>query len=196
MLNQSGTSSFSAPTSENTLRILHLRSDPAAVSDKALQDMIKAARFHHPADWSKYGLSASITGTIQHDYEKQITADGIPVVVDYATNLMWQYASSASSVSWNEAHNDIHSLNSTGYAGYSDWRLPTIEELASLLEPDKSSQHLYIDPIFGTTQLWCWSADTVASSPEMAWYISFSSGGIQPHDIKNSAFVLAVRSLQ
>jgi serine/threonine-protein kinase len=117
-------------------------------------------------------------------------------VADYATNLMWQHSSSPPPVTWKDAHAYIQQLNTMRYGGYADWRLPTLEELASLLEPTKSQKNMYLDPVFGTTQLWCWSADPAASSQETAWYVSFSSGGIQPHHIQNSAFVLAVRTFQ
>ncbi len=178
------------------LRIYQLRATPADVSVDALRKMIREYQFNHPADWSKYDLSASITGTIRHHYERLIAADGVTVVADYATNLIWQHSSPPKPLAWNEAHAYVQQLNSTRYGGSADWRLPTIEELASLLESTKSSNNLYLDPTFGTTQLWCWSADSVASAGGHAWYVSFSSGGIQPHQTQASAFVLAVRTLR
>jgi hypothetical protein len=154
--------------------------------------MIQTYRFNHPADWSKYGLSESITGNFQHDYQRK-NAHGVSIVIDYATGLMWQHRGAEHPLSLENARKYIEQLNTTQYAGFSDWRLPTIEELASLLEPDKSSQNLYLDPIFGSIPLWCWSADK-APAPNTAWYISFNSGGIQQHTIENAIFVLAVRS--
>lgn len=178
-----------------SLTISRLRADPTAISKEELGQMIRAHRFNHPADWSKYGLSPSLTGNFQHEYEQQSSYD-VTVVVDYATNLMWQQTGSPKPVAWKTAHEYIQRLNAQQYAGYADWRLPTIEELASLLSAAKQTGALYLAPVFDNTQLWCWSADIVESSPGMAWYISFSSGGIQPHEQKNSAFVRAVRSTQ
>jgi uncharacterized protein YgiM (DUF1202 family) len=180
---------------DTPLERIHLRVEPATLSKDTVVQMIRKYGFHHPADWSRYGLSPSITGHIRHEYDVQ-SSNGTTVVIDYATHLMWQQSGTSTPMTWQKAHTYIYTLNSKQYAGYSGWRLPTIEELASLLEPAKQNGRLYIASVFGTTQLWCWSADKVVSSNNMAWYVSFNSGGIQQHDIGNSAFVLAVRSIQ
>lgn len=192
---QSGADASSASAGQ-PLQIYQLRTAPTAMSPEAMRQMIRAYHFHHPADWSAYGLSGSITGTIRHDYEPRRSADGTVVVVDYATNLAWQRSSPPTPVTWTEAQAYVQRLNRDRYGGHADWRLPTLEELASLLEPTKSANNLYLDPTFGATQLWCWSADPLAASPENAWYVSFSSGGIQPHHIQATAFVLAARTLE
>jgi hypothetical protein len=180
---------------DSSLRIIRLRADPTRLSKESMVQMIRKNGFHHPADWSKYELSPSITGNFQHEYETR-NSNGVNVVVDYATNLMWQQSGTIDPTTWRNAHAYITQLNREQYSGYSDWRLPTIEELASLLEPAQQNGNLYIAPVFGTRQLWCWSADKVGVSNNIAWYISFSSGGIQQHEIDNTAFVLAVRSMQ
>lgn len=182
-------------SSGSPVQSIRLRTDPTAISAEALRQMVQKYHFNHPADWSKYGFSASLTGTFQHDFEV-ITTQGVKVVLDYATDLMWQQVGSDTPMPWREAQHVVLNLNAARYAGYADWRLPTIEELASLLTAQKSRKNLYLAPEFGATLLWCWSADPVASSAEMAWYISFSSGGIQPHEMLNSAYVLAVRSMR
>ncbi len=179
-------------TSSSPLRILRLRSTPETLSKQQITQMIRKYRFHHPADWSKYGLSISITGDIQHDYDLR-KSDGIPVVIDHATGLMWQQNGPADPMTWQNAQAYINQLNVTHYAGYSDWHLPTLEELASLLEFEKQHGNLYLARVFGSTPLWCWSADKTPS-PNTAWYISFNSGGIQQHSTENSVFVIAVRS--
>ncbi len=179
----------------SSLKITYLRTDPEMLSKDIVVQMIRKYGFNHPADWSKYGLSPSITGNFQHEYKIK-RSNGVNVIVDYATNLMWQQAGIRDPMPWRNAHEYIHTLNNEQYAGHSDWRLPTIEELASLLEPTKQNANLYIAPVFGTTQLWCWSADKAASPKEAAWYISFTSGGIQQHGTDNTVFVLAVRSMQ
>jgi uncharacterized protein YgiM (DUF1202 family) len=180
---------------ESVLQRIHLRNDPATLSKESIGQIIRKYGFNHPADWSKYGLSASITGNFQHQYEIN-SSNGVNVVIDYATQLMWQQSGTRNPMTWSNAQEYIFNLKSERYGGYSDWRLPTIEELASLLEPTKQNANLYIAPVFGTLQVWCWSADKVAFSPNTAWYISFSSGGIEQQELDHTAFVLAVRSIQ
>ena len=62
---------------------------PTTWSPQAIAAMVQKYGFHHPADWSKYELSPSITGNMRHDY-KVIDVQGVQVIIDHATNLMWQ----------------------------------------------------------------------------------------------------------
>ena len=90
-------------------------------------------------------------------------------VTDMATGLMRDKHATSGLVKWFEVDSYISELNEEGLAGYSDWRLPTIEELASLL--DEEFRPLNISDIFtfdigGNAY---WSADT--QGPENAFYI-------------------------
>ena len=55
-------------------------------------------------------------------------------MTDAATGLMWQKEGSDESVTWVGTKEYAESLNREHFAGYADWRIPTAEELASLLE--------------------------------------------------------------
>jgi hypothetical protein len=68
-------------------------------------------------------------------------------VIDYATRLMWKYKPSAA-VSRSDADEYIRSLNEKKYSGYSDWRLPTTEEMASLIDWHGYGTISYVDPYF------------------------------------------------
>jgi hypothetical protein len=88
---------------------------------------------------------------------------------------MWHQGGSDDFIGWNEAKDWVRSLNSRGYAGYQDWRLPTLEEAASLLESNKRND-LYIDPVFSDKQKYIWSGDEYGS--EAAWRVSFYFGNV------------------
>ncbi|RLC09264.1 MAG: hypothetical protein DRI57_22435 [Deltaproteobacteria bacterium] len=91
----------------------------------------------------------------------------------------------------------IDQLNQDQFTSYNDWRLPTLEELMSLLESERVNSH-YIDPVFDRKQLSCWSADKRSSGG--SWdisfdlgYVSFDLGDVGWHGI---SYVRLVRSRQ
>ncbi|CAN2041788.1 Protein containing DUF1566 [Candidatus Magnetomoraceae bacterium gMMP-15] len=114
-------------------------------------------------------------------------------IIDKKTKLMWQQAGSPGYMSWEGAKGYIHALNKKGFAGYNDWRLPTIKELASLIENKKKNNDLYIDSIFSNTQRWCWSRNTRGTT--LAWVAYFNYGHVYYSFTANFNYVKAVRSL-
>jgi hypothetical protein len=129
--------------------------------------------------------------TISHNYEKRsINGDG--VVIDHATGLMWHQNGSEEGMSfgrakWWAGH------SSKGYAGYHDWRLPTLEEATTLLEFDKNNSDLYIDPVFSGKQVSIWTGDRHPS--EAAWRVYFIGGYVRWHNY-TAYFVRPVRSMR
>jgi len=97
------------------------------------------------------------------------------VVIDPATGLMWRQGGSPKSIRYHDALKYVRRLNSNQFAGFKDWRLPTIDELTSLLTINEQTNELCIDPIFDNNQRWCWSSDKGSSG--LAWVVAFSHGG-------------------
>jgi hypothetical protein len=126
---------------------------------------------------------------IQNDFKD----NGDGTIGDHATGLMWQKSGSPDYLYLKDVPAYIERLNREKFAGYSDWRLPTLDELKSLLTQEKQSNDLYINPIFDKTQLWCWTSDKRASGG--AWYVYFSYGGVYWFN-GNVGCVRAVRSRQ
>ncbi len=108
---------------------------------------------------------------IFHQYELQ--KDG-KVVCDHSSGLMWQRAGSQNDMNYRDAKNYISALNKDRFAGYSDWRLPTLEEAISLMVPAKKDGALHIDPLFDPFQKRVWTSDFRKDS--MAWAVWFDSG--------------------
>jgi hypothetical protein len=94
---------------------------------------------------------------IKHQY-KPDKRRGAKLVIDHTTDLTWQRSGSLESLTYDRAEKYIRGLNDQKFAGYTDWRLPTLEEGMSLMEPKKYGK-LYIDPVFDQQQDWIWTAD-------------------------------------
>jgi len=84
------------------------------------------------------------------------------------------------------------------FAGHCDWRLPTSAELQTILDLTAPTCGDFvdpcIDPTFGPTTTFYWSATTNAGNPNGAWSVGFADGSVAPEDAKtNARFVRAVR---
>jgi hypothetical protein len=158
--------------------VIRLRSKPQTVLKEEMQKV-----FGLDVNWRPHEY-------IQNEYEDQGE-----VVCNHATGLMWQ-KSGSDWITYKDAQAYIKKLNDQKFAGYTGWRLPTIPELMSLLEPEKQSNGLYISPIFKTPEkyYWCWSADLVVGSAASAWGVDFSNDKVNWDNLKDSNFVRGVRS--
>jgi len=114
------------------------------------------------------------------------------LVFDLATSLAWQQSGSPNSMTYSDAEKYIRDLNVKRFAGYDDWRLPTLEEAMSLMERETKHGGLYIDPVFDRQQQWIWTADK--ESAGRAWYVDFSYGSCYHSDLHSVYDVRAVRS--
>jgi hypothetical protein len=115
--------------------------------------------------------------TIKNSYENK-SENGDSVVIDHTTGLIWHQSGSDEIMDWHNAKQWVKDLNDKGYAGYSDWRLPTVEEAISLLEPDKNASDLYIDQVFDAKQTGIWTGDEndSASYLDGVWSVRFGGG--------------------
>ncbi len=116
------------------------------------------------------------------------------VVYDQASDLMWQQSGSDKYMIYEKAKSYIRKLNSDQFAGYNDWRLPTLEEAMSLMEPTKNNGDLYINPVFDKIQKNIWTSDLNSASG--AWVVDFNGGNCDGSAYNFSGHVRAVRSVQ
>lgn len=97
------------------------------------------------------------------------------VVVDQTTGLMWQQNGFSYPTQFKYVELCIEDLNRIDFAGYHDWRLPTLEEAMSLINPIRNlKSYSYIDSIFNSKQRWIWTADSVKNA-KRAWVVSGGS---------------------
>lgn len=130
------------------------------------------------------------------------------IALDTRTKLMWQRCDvgqiwngntctgEASNITWNDAMPNGQQKSWASFAGYSDWRMPTIEELRSLVycssgnpktwnDTSKECKGNYQKPTIDTTAFpgtlhWVWSSSADASGPTGTWSLSlyFGNGNV------------------
>lgn len=114
--------------------------------------------------------------------------NGDGTISDHATSLMWAQNDNGEGILWKDA---LHYADTANIAGYSDWRLPNIKELQSIVNYDRSTETTAspsIDPLFICTEIlnennetdypYYWSSTTheswlIGMEGSNAAYISF-----------------------
>jgi hypothetical protein len=112
-------------------------------------------------------------------------------VKDEATGLIWEQSGSVTDMNYEDAKKHVVVMNNEAYAGYKDWRLPTLEEAMSLMETKKKHGDLYISELFDKTQRWIWTADKKDGS--VAWVVDFIGGDCDYGRVGDGSHVRAVR---
>ncbi len=169
-------------------KIICLRSTYKKLSVSQVQSMPNVS-IRENDEWGFFGHS-----TINHDYNFKAVGGDV-VVIANATGLMWHQSGTGHRMARDGANEWVEDLNSKGgYAGYHDWRLPTVDEAVSLLESSKKNGDLYIAPVFSSKQPYIWTGDkcdyVFEDGSEAAWYVYFDIS----YDYKERKLALNFRS--
>ena len=109
------------------------------------------------------------------------TDNGDGTVTDEVTGLMWQQAVPTATYTWAEAV--AYCSTTLTLSGYSDWRLPSLVELVSILDlqPTNNIDGTYF-PLTPTNNFW--SSSLVVGSPsQTAWTVSFLIGWVNSDSV-------------
>lgn len=113
-------------------------------------------------------------------------------VRDEACGLVWQRAGGAYPADLAGAREYARELCARRFAGRGGWRLPTVEELCSLLTPEADLRGLCQPGVFDVSLRRLWSAD--AKSHVAGWYADVEHGFIWWRDADCSIGVRCVTS--
>jgi hypothetical protein len=119
--------------------------------------------------------------------------NGNGTITDRITRLVWQKQDRGTTASWEDA---ITACEESALGGYSDWRLPNVKELRSIVNSGMYAPAAY-DGYFPNTQSNSyWSSTTYVTSPDAAWRVNFWHGEVEASLKGNAFFVRCVRGGQ
>ena len=124
------------------------------------------------------------------------TIDGDKVVIDLATGLTWAAdgdeagCNDGGQIQWADAITYCRGLN---FASFTDWRLPNILELVSIVYFATAHPVVYA-PFDNTVSDAYWSSTTYDLVTTTAWKINFNSGAVGTFDkVIDVSYMRAVR---
>ena len=128
---------------------------------------------------------------------------GDGTIRDQKTGLIWTskdyWQMENKWLNWYTANEYVQRMNNKKFAGYTNWRLPTVKEAASLYNRrkrniDKDGDKIFIDPIFSKGA--GWSTWTSEGKQNKALVVSYKDEGGETYQDKISgtdAFLRPVR---
>jgi hypothetical protein len=155
--------------------------------------------------------SRSYTTTFgeDHDYASSVSTMSFTVynpvgissvTVDNRTGLMWVTNPSTDAgfkgtQTWESALTSCTvTLNGMAYAGYTDWRLPNVRELMSIVDYGRAaSPYINTTAFPGTISSYYWSSTTYIGGPGNAQGVYFDTGGVNIKTKTNNYYVRCVR---
>ncbi len=120
--------------------------------------------------------------------ENKFVDNGDGTISDLATGLMWAKADNGKGIEWIDA---LPYAEGATLAGYSDWRLPNVKELQSIVDysraPSSKSVQAAIDPMFESSTFvneagdedfgYYWTSTSACFTKGkpfyFAWYVAF-----------------------
>jgi hypothetical protein len=135
---------------------------PAVIVDNEISGLIR--------QWSFYDAELNPEGEFINYFVE--TGDGL-TVVDECTNLMWQRAGLELS-SLRTMKKAVEQLNHKGFAGFSDWRMPTLAEAMSLMKSGLNCKGVHLHPCFSKEQPFIFTSSR--RKPGGYWFVDFKQG--------------------
>ncbi len=152
----------SAEQSPYAGELVDLPAEPAIINDGDIDVIVKKWNF----------FEAELHPEGQFD-NALVDGGDLSVLIDLKTSLMWQRGGLDIS-SIRTMRREVENLNEKKIAGFSDWRLPTMEEALSLVEPQRNPKGVYLSPAFSKEQPFIFVA--AQRKPGGYWFVDYKQG--------------------
>ncbi|MGD9200932.1 MAG: DUF1566 domain-containing protein [Chitinispirillia bacterium] len=114
-------------------------------------------------------------------------------VVDANSHLMWEREGSQRKFSIDQVSSYIDSINKINFGGFSDWRLPSLDEAMSIMVSEKRGG-VYTSRFFSSKQNTIWTCDKV--NPVTSWVVRYDKGRCNFGTYKYLRYIRLVRSIK
>ena len=139
--------------------------------------------------------------------EPRFEDNGDGTITDHLTGLIWlRDANCFGNMPWQQALDAVADFNANpgsygcgGYtANYSDWRLPNVVELESLVNAEEPYLYAWLNTqgFSNVRSSWYWSATTHTDVSSFAWIVCMRYGHVYSNGKSNSHYVWPVRAGQ
>jgi len=111
------------------------------------------------------------------------------IIVDKKTSIVWQDTILIPKLDWQDAKKYCNNLI---IDGYSDWELPTIDQLMTITDKKKYKPSLKTS-FKNFKSDYYWTSSEYVDADEKVWIVSFLDGGDFYNNKKNLYYVRCVR---
>jgi hypothetical protein len=146
------------------LTSIHLASTTETIDESEIAGLIKEKNFYD----SQYNPGGSFANYLVDN------KDGL-TVTDLVTGLMWQLEG-YDITSRRKIAAQTELANKEKYAGFNDWRLPTMEEALSLMEPAENKRGIHLHPCFSEHQPFIFLNEK--REPGGYWFCDYKQGTV------------------
>lgn len=120
----------------------------------------------------------------------EFIAMGKGLVMDRTNGRIWEQSGSAYPENVQQALARIERMNREKFGGIDSWRLPTVEELLTLVDPPSQFEQICVPRVFDPLQKRLWSIDRKSATAN--WFVSLDIGFTGWLDNTGYAFSRAV----
>ena len=151
---------------------------------------VSAGAWPVPDSGQTQAYAAGDDGAYSSNPPRSYTINGNGTVTDNVTTLVWQRQDDGQTRTGDEANGYCGSLTLGGTTG---WRLPTVQELVSLVDYGRSAPAIDKAIFPGTHPFDYWTSTSLANNSSYRPSVSFEYGYVGNHLKLSSYFVRCVR---